>query len=136
MTQNGISPLLTVPRFSVIPTTCTPVGLGLPAGSAVNEAPCEVGFAVRLRGVHDPSKTLSEVEGRLDRMQLQSGLRRPTLHLFQRRASFRLAAAKIHEVVCVPHHLEARRLPPTLPVAHLTVRGSGGSLEPEQTYVE
>ena len=54
--------------------------------------------APRLGGIHD---------SRLDRMQRQSGLRRPPSHLFQRLLSFRLRATQHHEVVRVPHHLDA-----------------------------
>src|SRR5271157_3009886 len=51
-----------------------------------------------LGGVHN---------SRLDRMQSQSGCCRPALHLFQRPLSFPFRATQHHEVVCVPHHLDA-----------------------------
>ena len=44
---------------------------------------------------------------RLGRVQRQAGLRRPALHLGQRRGRFGRAATQHHEVVCVAHHLIA-----------------------------
>jgi len=54
--------------------------------------------APRLGGIHDL---------RLDRMQRQSGLCRPASHLFPRLLSFAFPATPHHEVVRVPHHLDA-----------------------------
>ena len=45
---------------------------------------------------------------RLRRMQPQSRRNRPCLHLLQGRTGFRLTLAQEHEVVRVPHHLQAR----------------------------
>ena len=54
--------------------------------------------APRLESVHD---------SRLDRMQRQSGFPRPALHRFQRLLRFPFRATQHHEVVRVPHHLDA-----------------------------
>ena len=75
--------------------------------SALLEMVTEKIEAPRLGGVHN---------SRLDRMQHQSGLCRPALHLFQRLLSFPLRATQHHEVIRVPHHLDAAR-------RHLMVEG-------------
>src|SRR2546425_917982 len=54
--------------------------------------------AARLRGVHNPC---------LGRMQFETGLRRPRLHPLKRGSSFGFSSTQDHEVVRVPHHLDA-----------------------------
>src|SRR5208283_5271012 len=91
----------------LVPNTVSKFPLTLSARpfAALLEMVTEKVESPRWGGIHD---------SRLDRMQRQSGLRRPPSHLFQRLLSFPFRATQHHEVVRVPHHLDA-------PSRHLVV---------------